>query len=82
MASFRMGYVGVFPEREEYWHVLWFGFLQEDDVGIGVAADQTELGAVERPVKVNDLLRFEVGELLSRGTVERLEPEVFRVLVP
>src|ERR1035438_8220442 len=46
-----------------------------------VAADQPQLAAVERPVKLRDVFRLEVGDLLSRRTVERLEPEVISVLV-
>lgn len=46
-----------------------------------MAADHAQLGAVERPAKVGDLFRFEVGDLLSRRTVERLEPEVIGILV-
>ncbi len=60
---------------------LRFGLLREHNIGIGVAAYHTQLAAVERPVKVRDLFRFEVGDLLPRRTVERLEPEVFSVLV-
>jgi hypothetical protein len=46
-----------------------------------VAADHAQLAAIERPVKVGDLFGCEVGELLSRRTVERLKPEVIDVLV-
>jgi hypothetical protein len=46
-----------------------------------VAADQAQPAAVERPVKVPDAFRFEVGDLLPRRIVERLKPEVIRVLV-
>jgi len=60
---------------------LRFGFLQEHNIGICVAADHTQLAAVERPVKVPDLFRFEIGDLLSRRAVKWLEPEVFSVLV-
>jgi hypothetical protein len=34
-------------------HVLRFGFLQSHDIGIGVAADHTQLAAIERSVKVS-----------------------------
>ena len=60
---------------------LRFGLLQEDHIGFGVAADHSQLAAIERPVKVADLFSLEVGDLFSRRTVERLEPEVFSVLV-
>ncbi len=66
---------GLFPERQEYWHVLRFGLLQEYNIGIDVAADETESLAIEGPVKVPDAFGFEVGELLSRRTVEWLEPK-------
>jgi len=46
-----------------------------------VAADQAKFLAVERPVKVPNVFRFEVGDLLSRRTVEGLKPEVVYVLV-
>lgn len=36
--------------------ILRFGFLQEDNVGISVAANQAQLAAVEPPAKVLDLL--------------------------
>jgi hypothetical protein len=55
--------------------------LQEYYIEIIVAADHTQLAAVERPVKVTDVFRFEVGDLLSWRTVEWLEPEVINVLV-
>src|SRR5260370_41646614 len=61
--------------------VLRLGLLQEYNVGIGVAADESESLAIEGPVKVPDAFGFEVGDLLSRRTVERLEPEGIRVLV-
>ncbi len=46
-----------------------------------MAADQSQLGAIERPVKVEDVFRFKVGDLLSRRAVERLEPQVVSTLV-
>ena len=55
--------------------VLRFGFLQEHNIGIGMAADYAQLTTVERPVKVGDVFRFEVRDLLSRCTVEGLEPD-------
>jgi hypothetical protein len=60
--------------------VLRFGFLQEHNIGIGMAADYAQLTTVERPVKVGDVFRFEVRDLLSRCTVEGLEPEVISIL--
>src|SRR5579863_263072 len=81
------------PQRASYCHDLTgrkqlkgesglrLGFLQQHDIGIGVAADQAQFAAVEGPVKVYDLFRFEVGDLFSRRTVERLQPKVFRVLI-
>src|SRR5271169_759503 len=62
-------------------HVLQFGLFEQHNIRIGVAADQAELAAIERPVEIDDLFRFEVSDLLSRRTVKRLEPEVIRVLV-
>src|SRR5579863_4260699 len=46
-----------------------------------MTANHTHLAAVERPVKIRDVFRLEIGELLPRRTVERLEPEVIGVLV-
>jgi hypothetical protein len=68
LASFRMGMSGSasFQSLTNTWHILRFGLLQEYNIGIGVAANQTQLAAVERPVKVLDLFRLEVGDLLSR----------------
>ena len=56
--------------------LLWLGFVNEDDVGIGVAADQAQLLAVEAPVEVVNVLRSEVGDLPSWGTVQRLRPQI------
>ena len=61
--------------------ILRLGLLQEHNIGIGVAANHPQLAAVERPVKVGDVFRFEVGDLFSRRTVKRLEPEVLSILV-
>ncbi len=61
--------------------VLRFGLLQEHNIGIGMAPDQPQLAAVERPVKVGDLFRFKVRDLPSRRTVERLQPEIIYSLV-
>jgi hypothetical protein len=55
--------------------------LQEYNIGLGVAANHTQLATVEGPVKVHDAFRFEVGDLLSRRAIERLEPEIIGVLV-
>ena len=60
---------------------LWLGLLQQHDVRIRVAAKHAQLAAVERPVKVLDPFRLEVRDLLSRRTVERLQPEVCPILV-
>src|SRR5580704_2971747 len=46
-----------------------------------MAADHAQLTAIERPAKIADLFGFEIGDLFSGRTVERLEPEVFSVLV-
>ena len=46
-----------------------------------MAADQAKFFAVERPVKVPNVFRFKVGDLLPRRTVERLKPEIVYVLV-
>jgi hypothetical protein len=53
---------------------LLLGIADEHDVGVGVAADECELAAVEGPVEVNYLLRCEIGNLLAWGTIEGLEP--------
>jgi hypothetical protein len=70
-----------FGESGRLTHILRFRLLQQYNIGIGVAADQAQLAAVERPVKVVDFFRFEVGDLFSRRAVERLQPEVIRLLV-
>src|ERR1035438_1815781 len=44
-------------------------------------AHHPQLAAIKRPVKIHDLFCLEVGDLLSRRTVQRLQPEVFRILV-
>lgn len=62
-------------------HVLRFGLFQQHNIGVGVASDHPQLVTVERPVKVCDSFRLEVRDLLARRTVERLEPEVFCILV-
>src|SRR6266849_4644692 len=55
---------------------IWrLGVADEDDVGVGVAADEGELAAVEGPVEVGYFFRLEIGDLLARGTVEGLEPQ-------
>jgi hypothetical protein len=78
-ACFRAGMSGSasFQRLRNTRHVLRFGFLKEHNIGIRVSADQTQLAAIERPMKVPDLLSLKVGDLLPRRTVERLEPEVF-----
>lgn len=57
----------VSPRREEDWlHVLRFGLLQEHNVGVSMAANETEPLAIERPMKVGDVFRLEVGDRHSR----------------
>jgi hypothetical protein len=46
-----------------------------------VAADEAELLAVKRPEEVAEAFRLEIGDLLSRRAVERLQPEVIGILV-
>src|SRR5215471_20334842 len=53
----------------------------EDDVGISVTADEAQLPAIKRPVKVSDALRSETGKLLSRRPVKRLLPQIVGILV-
>ena len=60
---------------------LGLGFFQQYDVGVGVAAEHGEFAAVEGPVDLVDAFGFEVGDLLARGAIERLEPEIIGVLV-
>src|SRR5580658_5687533 len=60
---------------------LRFRLFEEHDIGVGVAADEAKFLAVERPVKVPNVFRFEVGDLLSRRTIEGLKPEIVYVLV-
>jgi hypothetical protein len=45
------------------WESLGLGFLQKDDIGIGVATQDAETLAIRRPVKREDLLRIKLGDL-------------------
>jgi hypothetical protein len=54
----------------------------QDYVGVDVTADYCQLAAVGRPTEVVAyVLGFEVGDLLSRGAVEILLPEIVDVAV-
>ena len=44
---------------------LGLGFLHQDDVGIGVAAQDAEILSVRRPVKRQDLLGIELGDRVA-----------------
>ena len=55
---------------------LRLGVADEDDIRVGMAADEGELAAVEGPAEVVDLFGCEISELLAWGTIQGLEPEV------
>ena len=55
--------------------------MDQDYVGFAVAADDGELLAVVGVVEIADVLRLEVGKLLSRRTVEMLQPEIVGLAV-
>jgi hypothetical protein len=55
--------------------------LQKDDVGIGVATQETETLAIRRPVKREDLLRIKFGDLAAGRTVNWLNPAVVHTIL-
>ena len=60
---------------------LGLGFLQKDDVGIGVATQDAETLAIRRPVKREDLLRIKFGDLAAGRTVNWLNPDVVHTIL-
>jgi len=51
-------------------------FSDEDNVGVGMAAEYAEASAVRRPTEVENLLRIKGGDLSATRAVERLHPEI------
>ena len=46
----------------------------QNHVGIGVATNQGQLLAIERPVEVENMFGSEIRKLFAFGTIQRLEP--------
>src|SRR5579864_6740895 len=55
---------------------LLAGFTEDDDIGIGVAANDSQFLAIRRPMKIPNLLGREMRDLASRPAGKRLFPEV------
>jgi hypothetical protein len=55
--------------------------LQQDDVGIGVAAQDAKLLAIGRPVEGQNLLGLEVGDLSAGTAVDGLNPDVIYAIL-
>src|SRR6267378_280731 len=51
-------------------------FSDEDNVGVGMAAEYAEASAVRRPTEVENLLRIKGGDLPATRAIERLHPEI------
>ena len=60
---------------------LGFGFLEQYDVGIGVAPQNPKILAIRRPVEGEDMLRFEMCDLASGAAVGGLNPDVFHAIL-
>ena len=57
------------------------GVVDEDDIGVSVATNQSQLRSVKRPVEVDDVLGLEICDLLAGRAVEGLLPEIVGVAV-
>ena len=55
---------------------LGLGFLQQNDIGIGVAAEKAETLAIRGPVELEDAFRIEMGDLMSGTPIDGLNPDV------
>src|SRR5258708_38146192 len=51
-------------------------FSDEDNVGVGMAAEYAEASAVRRPTEVENLLRIKGSDLSATRAIERLHPEI------
>src|SRR5467141_3976424 len=51
-------------------------FSDEDNVGVGMAAEYAEASAVRRPTEVENLLRIKGSDLPATRAIERLHPEI------
>ena len=60
---------------------LGLGFLEQDDVRIGVAAEDAKTLAIWRPVKREDALGIEVGDLVAGSASDRLNPDVIHAIL-
>lgn len=61
--------------------ILGLGFLQKDDVGVGVSAQDTEILSIRGPVKRKNLLRGEICDLAASRTVNWLNPNVIHAIL-
>ena len=52
------------------------GFLQQYGIGIDVTTQDTERFAIRRPVEFKDFFGLEVRNLMPRGAIEGLSPEI------
>ena len=57
------------------------GFLEQDDVRIRVAAEDAKTLAIGRPVKREDALGIEVGDLVAGSASDRLNPDVIHAIL-
>src|SRR5579859_997999 len=55
---------------------LLAGFAEDDDIGIGVAANDPQFLGIGRPMKIPNLLGREMRDLASRPAGKGLFPEV------
>ena len=60
---------------------LGLEFLEQDDVRIGVAAEDAKTLAIWRPVKREDALGIEVGDLVAGSASDRLNPDVIHAIL-
>ena len=57
--------------------ILGLGFLQKDDVGVGVSAQDTEILSIRGPVKRKNLLRGEICDLAASRDRQLAEPKCY-----
>src|SRR5215469_6331387 len=60
---------------------LRLGLLQKDDIGIGMAPQNTKTAAIRRPVERKDLLPVEVSDLTPGRAVHWLNPDVVHAIL-
>ena len=78
--------VGSIPTRSTKSHdlnqsVLLLRVLDEHHVGRGIATYQCQALAVQRPLVGADFEGIEVGQLVARAAVQRLEPQIVHALL-